>query len=298
MCPRASRLPAYRACLVGLVALAGCDAVVVLGSECSPLGEVCGASREDALPGSSGEGGVGNARDASGGEAPLDAGETDAGSDASDEDSVDAGFVIVDAGRAAEDAASGGVALPLPAANPSFELSAGSPGDFGASLLSTTDIAPWYQCQAVGLSFLRVEKEVNVGTPNAPVPVTATEGENFLVYQFPYVADLPVHVYQQLEQPLKAGQPYAFMIDVRTEGAGANNTLALAVRGTNLRCDQLPMTLATTPYLPSGSWEEVCVRFTPSVDLQHIAFVPVVKGIIAITFRMFIDNIREDPRCQ
>jgi hypothetical protein len=284
----ALRLPSLKfprgAAWAGVCLLTACESTLALGGECLPFGESCRDPGDSAL----------SARDAGSDSALSGDGDSDArvsppldgaladGPDA--QPALEAGTGDGGGGN------SGGPPGVLPGLeNRSFDLKNGSdPGDFGGTApLSNTDISPWYQCQVPGASFLRVEEQVGTATPR--------EGQTFMAFGFPYVADLPVLLYQEPLTPLRAGQPYAFLVDVRAEGG--DQVIALGVRGGNVRCEALTK-LTDTDYLPDGQWVERCVRFTPDNTLTQFALVPVVKGVIASSFRLFIDNIRSDPSCR
>jgi hypothetical protein len=265
--------------LTGALALLGCESMVALGGDCEPFGNTCGESSQPVHP---------RPPDASNDAHTPEPSPHDGGGGA------DEGGWKSDTGAPWEPDAGTDAGEPTRALfpsldNPSFELQNGtSAGDLGASL-STTDISPWYHCQVPGASFLRVEEAVG--------DVLPAEGGAFMGFQYPYFADLPVPVFQTLAEPLRAGQTYAFMVDVRSEGAGADEMLALGVRGGSVRCSAVEM-LANTEYLPVGAWESRCVRFTPRQDMTQLSLLPVVKGVIALTFKLYVDNIREDPSCQ
>jgi hypothetical protein len=252
--------------------LAACESTLALGSECLQLDHACeklGTRTGGPADGGPGDAGAGIAVDASGGSA------SDAQASALPDGGVPSAGLGIDPGIQ----------------NPSFELQNGSSaGDFGATTpLSNTDISPWYQCQVPGASFLRVETSDDGAAP--------THGKTFMTFQFPYYVTLFVPVYQTLSTPLKKGQQYAFLVDVRADGANSDRALALDVRGGNVHCGALAR-LAVTDYLPTGSWQTRCIRFTPDQDYTQISLVPAVKLDVAVTYRLFVDNIRTDPSCQ
>ncbi len=283
-------------CALGVSAgLFACESTVLLGGDCL-IRSTCPGDKPRGDAGFvSGDGDhVGDGDRAGDGDGVP---ERDAGQGA-----VDDGGGLFDAGLGRPDASEGdaaalpvldaGPGTPAPALrNPSFERVTGSgPGDLNFSAFRALD--PWYVCLApTQINFVRVEENVDD-------KVLPQDGRYFVGFSYMYVVDLTVPVAQELVTPLKAGQRYAFLVDVRAE-SGGDEQLGLIVRGgTNLTPCAFLTELAETDYLPDGQWTTRCITFTPTQDLTQIAFLPKNKNEIAVFTRFFIDNIRTDPSCQ
>jgi hypothetical protein len=270
-------LAALSACLLG-----ACDATVVLGMDCPPLRGACvthegGAPREDAASGE---------RDAD--EPPPP--EPDAGESPHDADGGAAGEP--DAGDTQPHDASAdvdlGPALFPPFQNPSFELrDGGTPGNLPA-LEMPSPIAPWYACRT-GLSALA---SVRAGS----LTVEPTNGATFLGDSFPIVALNLNGLNQNFDPPLKAGQRYAFMVDLWSE-SGLSGNLALEV-ASGIGCLPPVQTLTATDLLPDGGWQPVCLVFTPARDVSSLVLmVTAPEEYLNIGARLYLDDIRSDPEC-
>jgi hypothetical protein len=276
------------ALLVG-ASLAACESTVLLGGDCLTEG-FCVETGD-------GDGERGDGSTAVGG---GDAGDGDGQPVDSGVDEMDAGKRPLDAGVTLDaeipDAAvlpvlDAGPGTPAPALrNASFERVNGTgAGDLNFSAFRALD--PWYVCLAPAqVNFVRVEQDVDGVTPR--------NGHYFVGFSYMYLVDLTVPIVQELASPLKAGQRYAFLVDLRAQ-SGANEQLGLLVRGgTNLTPCAFPKELAETDYLPDAQWTTRCITFTPDTDLTQLAFMPKNKNGIAVFNRFFIDNIRTDPSCQ
>jgi hypothetical protein len=271
-------LAVLSACLLG-----ACDTTVVLGTDCPPLRGACvadegGGPKDDAASGEhDADEPSPSDRDAS--ESPHDAAvDADAEPDAGDTEPPDA-TAEVDAGPA----------LFPPFQNPSFELRDGSaPGNLPA-LEMPSPIAPWYACRT-GLSALT---SVRAGT----LTVEPTDGDTFLGDSFPIVALNLNGLNQNFDPPLRAGQRYAFMVDLWSE-SGLSGSLALEVASAS-SCIPPVQTLKATELLANGGWQPVCLRFTPPRDVSSLVLmVTAPEEYLNIGARLYLDNIRSDPDCQ
>jgi hypothetical protein len=267
-------LAVLSACLLG-----ACDATVVLGTECPPLRGACvtgegGAPQKDAASGE---------HDADEPSPPeLDASESphDAAAepDAGDTDASDAS-PEVDVGPA----------LFPPFQNPSFELRDGSVAGNLSALEMPSPIAPWYACRT-GLSALSSAR-------GGSLTVEATDGDTFLGDSFPIVALNLNGLNQNFDPPLRAGQRYAFMVDLWSE-SGLSGSLALEVASAT-SCIPPVQTLKATELLANGGWQSVCLRFTPPRDVSSLVLmVTAPEEYLNIGARLYLDNIRSDPGCQ
>ncbi|MFT3926801.1 MAG: hypothetical protein QM778_29925 [Myxococcales bacterium] len=267
---------------------AGCTSTVLLGGDCADKTACDGPTHGDGdALGSDGDGdGDGAAGDGDGDASNLDAGSKPK-PDGGHAPVVDA--FIPDPGPPPP-GPDGGPGTPFPAfQNPSFERTSGTgPGDLAVG--ATGALAPWVACAIpIGqFNFLRVEQDT--------FGVTPTDGSYFLGYSYMYFVNISMPVAQTLQIPLKAGQRYAFLVDVRSQ-SGSDEQLGLLVKGGTTPC-VAPTTLAEGDYLPNDVWTTQCITFTPSSDLSEIAFMPKNKNGIAITNRFYVDNIRPDPSCQ
>lgn len=252
--PRLSRAPsvARGVTLSASLALTGCIEVVGLGSECPP-----DVFRCPDLP-------------------PMDQPSAEPHFDASvivrppidDDAGDDVTLGNQDDALATRDASVDGALLPVPAlANWSFELTQGQPGDVTTiSLPSFTAIAPWFTCQPIGggttpLTAVRAEYGLD---PRALYPIGPTDLSTFTsIRYFANVVQVPL--VQKLSEPLRAGHPYAFSIDVRATGSIAH--LSLQVRGAN-DCLSIgsPELLAESDLVQPGGWQRICLAFTPIND--------------------------------
>jgi hypothetical protein len=174
--------------------------------------------------------------------------------------------------------------------NPSFELQNGSkPGDVAAAI-DRPDITPWQTCQndlMLGLEYV---------DPDGKNGVNATDGNNYVVFTFLYAVAYYAPVYQVLKEPLRAGQRYAFMIDVRADGV--DGQLGLSVYGGNQGCVAVNDNLVMTNFLKEGAWTPTCVTFTPAYDMPDIILLPRAIAGFGAPSRLSIDNIRADPSCK
>jgi hypothetical protein len=265
--------------------LAGCQSTVLLGGEC-PTREACvgdgdrtgdgdGSAGEDASVGDGDRSGDGDG-------APSEAGvDADVSGDAGD------GDMVTPADAGAPDAAH----TPMPdILNRSFERTEGEgSGDINGPL-APAKADPWYHClPPVQTQYLRLEQNTDGVKPS--------DGNYFFAFGYPAWVMLPIPIYQHLQTPIRAGQRYAFLIDVQAISAGTDDRLGLEVWGGNTHC-LTTTTLATTPYQKNSEWITQCVAFTAQDDLTEIALVPKNLNGIAVTDRLFLDNIRSDPSCQ
>ena len=82
------------------------------------------------------------------------------------------------------------------------------------------------------------------------------------------IRPLPIPLFQELEEPLHAGQEYAFAIDVLSASSG-RNILLLEAWGENDACE-LDHLLAATEVIEDGDWRTVCLRFVPDRDYTQL----------------------------
>jgi hypothetical protein len=186
----------------------------------------------------------------------------------------------VDAGTppdaAASDAGGETVSPPPPLANFSFDFSSPNsiPGSVTSlsNLTSLTAISPWYTCQAIaqlGVNGVRAETGLAAGAiEGAPAAsVEPSEGKTFVTIA--YSGILTVSLLQQLATPLRAGQRYAFALDVLATRASAQ--LSLEVHANEQGClGGASHTLFKSPPITSSSWSTVCVSFTSPADLPYL----------------------------
>lgn len=248
----------------------GCGDTIALGSECPPFGEECiERTPRQRQP---------EPNDAASGGSPA----------------VDAGSVEMPDGQVALLSDGGGIGPgSFPAfENPSLEITAGS---LAGGLISsfTALVSPWLSCSPPGFgpgAYPRADLRANfpVGSPAANEVLAPTNGMS-LVNASPDGTSIA----QTLQEPLLAGKPYAFVVDL---AATQNSTdLVLDVQGSS-GCFA-PQTLATTPAVTAGTWSSVCVRFVPDRDYSSI-MLAASSASAATGTRIFIDNIRADASCQ
>jgi hypothetical protein len=274
--------------LTSALLLPGCDATIVLGTECPLLRGACpkpdASAAEDAgLVGSLDA--DGNPRnDAADDEDDDAAAQPEAGPSEPD------GQAQPDAEADAETEVDAGPGLLPELQNPSFELSDG--GSEAGNLTAfemPSPIAPWYACRT-GLS---VANSARAGA----VSVEPTDGASFLGDSFPIVALNLNGLNQDLTPPLKAGQRYAFVVDLWSEG-GITSTLELhVVNGAS--CLPTVARLASSGPLPNGAWQRRCITFTPGRDVATLGLmVSAPEEYLNIGARLYVDNIRSEPDCQ
>jgi hypothetical protein len=289
--------------LAAWTALAGCESTVALGSECPAVMGPCPVPSApdvptEATPPPTGMRDPPVARpldagsDAAGGQAMVDAKPPPAPSDA-------------DANTSRE--------LYPEILNPSFELPPNAkPGDIAAiSLVGGAMLSRWHTCQQVaggaGLAVMRAETELpdlalDGGLP-VMEPLKPSHGSSFIsarptifvvgLFVLPLIHELP--------EPLRAGQRYAFAIDVRVSN---EEEVTLRVGGANSgsSCDASTYTelyrtepLAPAEPLEHPEWRTICVRFTPEREYSHLLL---QAGFPAITTaRLDFDNIRPIEGC-
>jgi hypothetical protein len=273
--------------VLGLFASSACSSTVFLGAECAS-GRCQGDG--DGLDIGDGDGdGDARADGGSGMGEPDDSGQApDSGG------MLDASPQLPDGspGPGADDSGSAATLTP-DFFNPSFERINGSPaGDLADFALGTgPDISPWKACQTDFMAgFLRAEQSRG--------DVRPSDGDTFLNFGFPYFAALPIPLYQRLATPMRAGQRYAFVVELRAEDPLLDEQLAVIIRGGNVGCNAFNDTLGMTPYQKNGAWVSHCIAFTAASDMNEISFVPRVKSGLGPTSHLYIDNIHADPSCQ
>lgn len=266
-------LPSLRS-IVCLLLCAACTDDVALGSECPPLGDACRV-RTPRLQDQAANG-------------------ADAGRGPS---SGDDGGALAPDGQiemASPDGGESGARFPA-LANPSLEMTFAGPGSAAGGILSSFAVlaTPWASCSAPGLgpgcyTIADLRGNFPIGAPTADQRLAPTDGKT-LVNASPDGTALA----QTLGEPLEAGARYAFMVDLASTTGAAD--LSLEVQGGTGPCFS-PEPLATVgPAIP-GVWTSFCVRFTPSKE--HGSLVLSVSSATASTgTRLFIDNLRRDPRC-
>jgi hypothetical protein len=277
--------------IVALALASGCESSVMLGDQC-PSRVSCGGSelQVDGGHGKRDAGHAGHHGDASGQDAAAAVADAavsarDAGVDALQ----DGGPADDDAGPPSDDASSdasdAGTLFPG-FGNPSFELQNGSAaGDVAGA--NPPDLSPWQTCEAPGqVGLMSAEQDA----------VTPSDGDTYVAFTFLYVVSYPAPIYQELPEPLRKGQRYAFMVDLYAQGL--DNQLGLIVRGGTSGCSALNDTLAMTPFLKQGVWTPTCVTFTPASDMPQIALLPRAIAGFGAPSTLFVDNIRSDPSCQ
>ena len=239
--------------------LAACDATVVLGTDCPPRRGVC---LGDCAPGDEPE-----SEDARSGDAHIGALDGDVLADAH----VDAGPAIFP-----------------PLENRSFELRDGGV-EGGLPLLTIpSPIAPWYACRT-GLS---TATSMRAGMAN----ILPTDGATFLADSFPIVALNLNGLNQDLTSPLRAGQRYAFVVDLWAEGGSSSDLELQVVAGTV--CLPTVTPLGSSGPLPNGGWQRRCIRFTPVRDVSTLALmVNAPDDFLNFGARLYVDNIRSEPDC-
>jgi hypothetical protein len=302
-----------RAFLVIALLVSACEKTIVLGSECPSHNGACAKEHVPTEDGSdASDPGHEDGNDA--GDAPtgtLDAGASGVGG--GDAGGRDAGRLDRDAGvlpmrdaRVPEDA---GPALFPPFANPSFELSdGGKEGEIpvnpqGGATSTETPIAPWYECRN-GTS---VNSSVTTGLPGPnQVTIQPTDGKTFLTDTFPIVALNVNGITQDLTEPLRAGQRYAFAVDLWAERDAvqiSDLVLELAAADPLTGC-LLGRTIASSPPIVPGGWRTLCMSFvTPtnntlfSMGIRSLMFMVNAPGDYTNLTRLHIDNIRSTPQC-
>jgi len=264
--------------LACLLLCAACTDTVALGSECPPLGATCRAR----TPRAQGQGGAANGPEAGTG--------TSAGGN-------DGGGAFVPDGQVdvpAPDGGETGARFPR-LENPSLEMTYAGPGSTGGGVLSSFAVlaTPWASCSAPGFgpgcyTIADLRANFPIGAPTEDQKLAPTDGMS-LVNASPDGTALA----QTLGEPLQAGARYAFMVDLAST-TGATD-LSLEVQGGTGPCFS-PEPLATVgPAIP-GVWTSFCVRFQPSKDYGSLVL-SVSSATASTGTRLFIDNLRSDPRC-
>jgi hypothetical protein len=282
----------------------GCEETIFLGSECPAQNGAC--AREQPLPGDPRDGG------GTPPEQVRDAGEPPLASDGGGEDPSRFDAASGDAGRDAtvgsmrdayvpEDA---GPALFPPFLNPSFEIiDGGTEGELpttspGVPNELSTSIPPWYTCRS-GTTLNSSWTVADPFNPGAALVVYPTEGKTFVTDTFPIVAFNFNGFSQDLAEPLRPGQRYAFAVDVWAERDAlpfSDLVLELAY-GDPLGC-LLGRNLASSPMVATGGWRKVCLDFVapagnpPYQGVRTLMLMINAPRDYANTARMHIDNIR------
>jgi hypothetical protein len=231
---------------------------------------------------------------------------------------VDARVTVMDSARPVPDAGSPVPPMPsqdagptssralLPALrNRSFEIvDGGAPGAVAAISLvpGTASIQPWHTCQAFAADRViamkaSTEEALPTTTPDggAPELVLPRDGRAFVTAQPPVGFDLLVlPLIQKLEEPLRAGQRYAFGLDVRTTGDLA---ATLLVRGTNGEdgCRQVQEGLTRSEPILSDEWQSLCFEFVPPFDYTHLLLQANFE--LLSDSSLYFDNLRPLEGC-
>lgn len=183
--------------------------------------------------------------------------------------------------------------------NGSLEITAGSKttggvlSSFGVVPTFAVQASPWASCSAPGFgpgAYPTADLRANfpAGAPTAEEQLAPSDQE-CLINASPDGTALA----QTLNEPLRAGMHYAFMVDLAST-TGATD-LSLEVEGGTGPCFSLKSLTKVGPAVP-GVWTSFCARFTPAQD--HASLVLSVSSTQASSgTRLFIDNIRADPSC-
>ena len=263
----------------------GCGQTVVLGSECPAEPALC--LRSELVPPDARAPGLDDA-----GGTPSDANSLDdaEASDAEVHDSalpdLDADVLAPDGGPAPNDA--GALALFPALENGSFEITRGGVGDIawqppGSPALGFTRIEPWQACRS------RLQVQATYGSGSAQA--TPVDQSYFVVDQF--AMGNPVGLNQQLAEPMRKGQRYAFQIALRVAQPG--DAVSLNVFGTNVQC--LPnglAPLATSRVIVETTWQHICIQFTASET--HLALMLGSSAELSGA-ALLMDDLRYDPAC-
>lgn len=279
------------------VVSAACSASIPLGSECPELEGRCTRI------------GFGDEEDA--GEPGEDASRADAGSatdaatrDAASHDAAqteDAATQDTGATDAGSDAAAPTAWL----LNGSFELQndATAPASL-SGFTRPSAIEPWYGCRG------GMEAVAEATLADGVTKVRPTEGSTFFVDSL-YSATTPVSgLAQDLSTPLRAGQTYAFKVDLWSEPGLAQGPIELQVASGALmmwlgavKCVLSGVSIIghSGPVEP-GAWRPSCVSFTAPADISSITLMggAIQPQILNVNFgaRLFMDNIRVVPDCK
>ncbi len=258
-----------------LLLCAACMDAVALGSECPPLGSACRARAPRARGA-----GPGSDTDGAGNSGRLDDG--GAGGDGDGQ----VGLPTPDAGSSTFPALK----------NPSLEMTYLGPGGANGGVLSSFAVLaiPWSSCSAPGLGpgcYTTADLRANfpIGAPTEDEKLAPTDGMSLV-----NISPDGTALAQTLGEPLRAGVSYAFMVDLAS-ARGATD-LSLEIQGGTGSCFSPEALTAVGPAIP-GVWTSFCARFTPRKDYGSLVL-SVSSTAASTGTRLFIDNLRSDPRCK
>lgn len=275
------------ALMLGLFA-AACEQNVVLGSECPSQIGPCAQPESDPDTRSPGA----DSDELSDAESRPPSGDVTDGGMTGD------GTAASDAAQKVDGSSAGDAAAPLFPAfrNPSFELiDGGMEGDLAASLTATrSPIEPWYACRG-GMQVL------SAATTSDGTEVGARDGKTFFADSFPAIALNLNGLAQELREPLRAGQRYAFEVDLWSEnGAVITSPLVLQLAPVTVG-DCLPIAplLAVSKPIEPGDWRPTCISFTAPREVSTIMlWAGAPADFSNWGARMFVDNIRPATSCR
>jgi hypothetical protein len=186
--------------------------------------------------------------------------------------------------------------------NGTFALTNGSPGDF--TTVSSTDLAPWHACQAIGLgdnptTAMRVESSVSLSASETPANtvITARDGSaTFMSMQY-LVKLVNIPLTQTLSEPLQPGAHYAFALDVLS--THPDYKLSLRVRGSSNddACLDTGELLVEGDPITAPGWQTICLPFTANAEHTSLGLSLKSDALLAGALmngvaRLFIDNLR------
>lgn len=243
----------------------GCGDEVVLGSECGP-GVVPCTQRDQRR----------RAADASA--VPYD-GAGDAGEGATD------GPEPTDAGVVADARVPSGA--PWGIENPSFEVAPGSSAGAISTGSTGSNADPWTSC--IGTANLVNGASASTGFGGG-VQLLPTDGAAFLSLSLGLFG--PGGIVQPLAAPLRAGQRYAFAVDLASAGF---TSPTLIVRSGSSACTSATSELVqSSAVAPAQAWSTQCIAFTPDADVNELVL---AIGNALAGGTLFVDHLREDPSC-
>ena len=117
-----------------------------------------------------------------------------------------------------------------------------------------------------------------------------TDGAAFLTLSLGLFG--PGGIVQPLASPLRAGQRYAFAVDLASAGFGSPTLVVRSGRdGCASATNQLVQSAAVAP---ARAWTTQCIAFTPAADISELSL-SIGNALAGGT--LFVDHLREDPSC-
>jgi hypothetical protein len=177
--------------------------------------------------------------------------------------------------------------------NPSFEVTAGRPGDLayqppGSPALGPNTIAPWTAC-VPGMAALTSSASITNAGDFGPTA-------DAVFAKLPILASTFSGLTQVLTTPLRAGRTYGFRVDLRSTAAAPS--LHLNVYDVAVPClGNLTSPLAVSANVDNTGWKSVCVVFTPSAPVNALMLTAATDEELLSRETLFVDNLHADPSC-